>query len=206
MLYRVGKAGPLFPHSQKIQATTYYRGTISGITILYKRDVVNVGAKLAQIERKRNAGSRWIPFNRGGGEGSPANRNSAASRFSLFRRWINSYYQCRAQFTSGSRRPSRQLALLNDTERLARFKSLSPRRCSLNGTCHHVKIQFVPSSWKWKLGEREANEGNDQEGLNTERYPPLCYELNVQGGGNSFQVLVAGWCDGIRFRFPSTVK
>lgn len=60
MLYRVGKAGPLFPHSQKIQATTYYRGTISGITILYKRDVVNVGAKLAQIERKRNAGSRLI--------------------------------------------------------------------------------------------------------------------------------------------------
>lgn len=65
----------------------------------------------------------------------------------------------RAQFTSGSRRPSRQLALLNDTERRARFKSLSPRRCSLNGTCHHVKIQFVPrqvgnENWGEGRGER----------------------------------------------------
>lgn len=74
------------PHPKKFELPHYQGlldGTISGITILYKRDVVSVGAKLAQIERKRNAGSHWIRLTRGGG-GSPPNRNSAASRFSLF--------------------------------------------------------------------------------------------------------------------------
>lgn len=41
-----------------------------------------------------------------------------------------------------------------------------------------------------------------------EIYPSLLLRIKRAGGGegNSFQVLVAGRCDGIRFRFPSTVK
>lgn len=127
---------------------------------------------MQRIERKRNAGSDSI-------EGVV---ESKIRPLRLFRSGGSTVIiNARAQFTSGSRRPPRQLALLNDTERRARFKSPSPRRCSLNGTCHHVKIQFVPrqvgnENWGEGGGERrQRSRGRDRE-----RYPPLCYELNVR--------------------------
>lgn len=194
VLYRVGKAERSLPKNSSYLrcVTVCNRGTISGITILYEarpwRTLARNWRKLNEnetpgspglniprlIEVEGRAGSKFgrvtvFPF-------SPALDQQLLSMQSAIYIWL-----------------AATVAAIGVIKRygtwLARFKSLSPRRCSLNGTCHHVKIQFVPSSWKWKLRGDEEEEGeatNERQRSRgvMERYTrPSCYELNVQEGG-----------------------